>query len=113
LQPIPADGEHFAKHGQAVVKASVSFNQDTASFAKLLDEATAKYGKPKATGTNTAQKGFGARWELRTAAWSSLPDGCSVTLLEEISPNGGLYSLLPIQTADEEKRNHKEDKPNL
>jgi hypothetical protein len=96
---------------KVLVAANVKIGPDHADFAKLLAEATTKYGKPALLKTSTAQNGYGARWELQSAVWDPQPDGCVVGLFQDVSSSNQLYSTLTIMTADEYKRLHREEKP--
>ena len=96
---------------KVLVAANVKIGPDHADFAKLLAEATTKYGKPALLKTSTAQNGYGARWELQSAVWEPQADGCVVLLFQDVSPSNQLYSTLTIMTADEHKRLHREEKP--
>lgn len=96
---------------KVLVAANVKIGSDHADFAKLLAEATTKYGKPALLKTSTAQNGYGARWELQSAVWDPQADGCVVWLFQDVSSSNQLYSTLTIMTADEYKRLHREEKP--
>jgi hypothetical protein len=66
-------------------------------LADVLSDMIEKYGRPSATGSQTLQNGYGAKFEEGNASWE-MPDGARIMALEAVTWDDILESYMRTTT---------------